>query len=175
MLIFMKRPPHFNGWQDENGQNNTSGLSLSITKPCKHMPTTKYFLICASKDHVLHGVKGGFAQAGHGRKDYMSKLAKEDWIVFYSAKEEFEGGTSLQKFTAIGRVTDEEPYEFTGAMDFKPYRRNVDFRECHEADIRPLLDRLGFIKNKKRWGFYLISGFRQITKEDFEVIEGAMI
>ena len=55
----------------------------------------KYFLICATKDHVLKGVAGGFAQAGHGRKDHMSKLSKGDWIVYYSSRDEFENGKPL--------------------------------------------------------------------------------
>lgn len=71
----------------------------------------KYFFICASKDHVLKGVEGGFAQAGHGRKDLMSKPSKGDWVVYYSSKDEFEKGKPLQKFTAIGQIVDDEPYQ----------------------------------------------------------------
>jgi predicted RNA-binding protein len=37
-----------------------------------------------------------------------------------------------------------------------------------------MLDDLQFIKNKKRWGFYLMSGFRRIEKEDFDYIKAAM-
>ena len=135
---------------------------------------TKYFLICASRDHVLKGVKHGFAQAGHGRKDYMSKPSKDDWVVFYSSKDKFEDGRPLQHFTAIGQITDDEPYQPAGSTNFKPYRRNVKFKDCHEAGIRPLLEQLSFIKNKKRWGFYLISGFRELSKEDFNLIKNAM-
>lgn len=135
---------------------------------------TKYFLIGASKDHVLKGVEGGFAQAGHGRKDYISKPSKEDWIIFYSSKDKFEDSKPLQKFTAIGKVLDEEPYQSNTSGNFKPYRRKVEFNDSHEAEIRPLLDQLSFIKNKKKWGFYLISGFREISKEDFIIIKKAM-
>lgn len=135
---------------------------------------TKYFLIGASGDHVLTGVQGGFAQAGHGRKDLMSKPAKGDWIVYYSSKDVFENGRLLQKFTAIGQVTDGEPYQPDNNTNFKPYRRHVDYKKSSETEIRPLLDQLTFIKNKKRWGFYLISGFREISSEDFNVIKKAM-
>lgn len=135
---------------------------------------TKYFLICASKDHVLEGVEGGFAQAGHGRKDFISKPSKGDWVVFYSSKDKFDAGKPLQKFTAIGKVVDEEPYQPNASGSFKPYRHNLKFKNIQEVEIRPLLERLTFIKNKERWGFYLISGFREISKEDFEVIEHAM-
>lgn len=135
---------------------------------------TKYFLICASRDHVLKGVKGGFAQAGHGRKNYISKPSKDDWVVFYSSKDKIENGKSLQKFTAIGQVIDEKPYQPSTSGDFKPYRRNVKFQKVEETEIRPLLERLTFIRNKKKWGFYLISGFREISEEDFNVIKDAM-
>ena len=135
---------------------------------------TKYFLICASKDHVDKGVKEGIAQAGHGRKDYISKLSTGDWIVYYSSKDKFEEGKPYQKFTAIGQVTDDLPYQPETKNDFKPYRRNVDYKSCNEADIRPLIGHLGFIKNKKRWGFYLISGFKEISKQDFEIIQQSM-
>ncbi len=134
----------------------------------------KYFLIIASKDHVLIGIEKGFAQAGHGSKDFMCKPAKGDWVVYYSSKDKFENGEALQKFTAIGQVADEEPYQPNTRTNFRPYRRDVKYKESREADIRPLLDDLSFIKNKKRWGFYLISGFREILKEDFEVIKQAM-
>ncbi len=135
---------------------------------------TKYFLICASRDHVLKGVDGGFAQAGHGRKDFMSKPSKGDWVVFYSSKDKFENGKPLQKFSAIGKVSDEEPYQPSASENFKPYRRNVEFKKIEETEIRPLLEHLTFIKNKKKWGFYLISGFREISKADFNVIKNAM-
>jgi len=133
---------------------------------------TKYFLICASKDHVVAGVDQGIAQAGHGRKDFMSKPAKDDWIIYYSSKDTFANGGAYQKFTAIGQISDGEPYLPDTDEKLKPYRRNVDYKTCHEADIRPLIEK--FIKNKKRWGFYLISGFKEISKKDFDVIKDAM-
>lgn len=135
---------------------------------------SRYFLICASRDHVLKGVEGGFAQAGHGRKDYMTKPAKGDGVVFYSSKDEYENGSALQKFTALGKFVDEEPYQPDNTMGFKPFRRDVKFEKLNEVEIRPLLEKLEFIKNKKRWGFYLISGFREISSDDFEVIHKAM-
>lgn len=107
-------------------------------------------------------------------KDLMSQPAKGDWVIYYSAKDKFEGGKPLQKFTAIGQIIDDEPYQPNAQSTFKPYRRDMAFNGSQEADIRPLLEQLNFIKNKKRWGFYLISGFREISKEDFAVIKCAM-
>ena len=134
----------------------------------------KYFLICATKDHVLKGVNGGFAQAGHGRKDYISKPSKGDWIVYYSSRDKLENGKLLQKFTAIGKITDDEAYQPDTRTNSKSYRRNVQYNKSNDADIRPLIEKLSFIKNKKRWGFYLISGFKEIVKEDFTIIKHSM-
>src|ERR1700730_3360374 len=103
---------------------------------------TRYFLICASKDHVLKGVKQGIAQAGHGRKDFMSKPSKGDWIVYYYSKDNFENGKAYQKFTAIGQVTDNEPYQPTTEKKFKPYKRSVEYKAAHETEIRPLVENL---------------------------------
>jgi predicted RNA-binding protein len=115
-----------------------------------------------------------FAQAGHGRKDLMSKPAKGDWIVYYAAKDNFDNGQPLQQFTAMGRVTDTKPYQPDNRSGFRPYRPDVHYTTLHPADIRPLIPALNFMKNKKRWGLYLISGFREISKEDFERIAAAM-
>ncbi|MEO6220285.1 MAG: EVE domain-containing protein [Ginsengibacter sp.] len=135
---------------------------------------TKYFVIGASKDHVLKGVKGSFAQAGHGRKDNISRVSKGDCIVYYSSKDKFENGKQLQKFTAIGKISDDEVYQAKINNTFKPYRRKVNYYKSKDSEIRPLIDNLSFIKNKKSWGFYLISGFREISKDDFDLIHHAM-
>lgn len=136
--------------------------------------TTRYFLAVASKDHVANGVKLGIAQAGHGRRDYLDRVSKGDWIVYYSSKDKFDDGKAYRKFTAIGQVKDVKPYQPDTKADFKPYRRNVDYKESAEADIQPLIEHLDFIKNKKRWGFSFIGGFREISEHDFEIIKHAM-
>lgn len=135
---------------------------------------TKYFLIVASKDHVLKGVEGGFAQASHGKRNPMSKPQKGDWIIYYSSKEIFESNKPYQKFTAVGQIADEIPEQHTHSENFNPYRRKVDYKKCKDVEIRPLLDQLSFIKNKDKWGFYLMSGFLEISKADFEVIKASM-
>ncbi len=58
----------------------------------------------------MRGVEGGFTQAGHGKASGLKRLIKDDWIVFYSPKTSYQDGESLQAFTAIGQVADEELY-----------------------------------------------------------------
>ena len=151
-------------------------LTDSCIKIASLFPTMiKYFIICASKEHVLKGKERGFAQVDHGKKEFISKPVKDDWIIYYSSKDKLEDGKPLQKFTAIGNILDVESYQPETHSNFKPFRRKAHYFENREADIRPLTDKLNFIKNKKKWGFYLISGFREINKDDFNVIKNAMM
>ena len=83
-------------------------------------------------------------------------------------------GDPLQAFTAIGQVADDEPYQAEMSQDFQPWRRNVDFLECTETPIRPLIEQLDFIEDKSRWGYKFRFGVFKIDVHDFEVIRSAM-
>jgi hypothetical protein len=119
-------------------------------------------------------VAGAFTQANHGRPWMLRKMARGDWIVFYSPKTAFQGGEPVQAFTAIGRVADDEAYQVQMSADFHPWRRNVDFLECAEAPIRPLLEQLDFIEDPSRWGYKFRFGVFAIDDHDLAVIRAAM-
>jgi len=53
---------------------------------------------------------------------------------------------------------------------FMPYRRDVEFLPCEEADILPLIPQLTFIHNKRSWGFVFRFGFFELAEDDFERI-----
>lgn len=137
--------------------------------------SNKYWLIVASKDHVTKGMEGGFCQANHGKAANLKRMKKDDGVVFYSSKENFDDKTSYQKFTAIGKIKDDELYQGIMTASFEPFRRNVEFFESEEADIRPLIEQLSFIEDKKRWGFKFRFGFFEISKADFEIIAKEML
>lgn len=127
-----------------------------------------------SRDHVERAVRGRFTQANHGKPHMLRKMARGDWIAFYSPRTVYPGGGPLQAFTAIGQVVDDEPYQVEMTDGVTPWRRNVDFLSCTEAPIRPLLDQLGFIEDKKRWGYKFRFGVFRIDDDDLDVIRSAM-
>jgi hypothetical protein len=104
----------------------------------------------------------------------LRKMARGDWIVFYSPRTIHPDGDPLQAFTAIGQVADDEPYQAEMSDDFQSWRRNVDFLDCAETPIRPLIDQLGFIEDKRRWGYKFRFGVFRIADEDLDVIRSAM-
>ncbi len=122
----------------------------------------RYWINTVSRSHVQTGIEGGFTQTEHGKESRLRRLAKGDQIVFYSPRTD-------QKFTAIGEVIDEAPYqEETG------WRRRMKFATAQEAAIQPLIEQLEFIRNKKSWGFPFRRGFFEITESDFKTIASAM-
>jgi hypothetical protein len=127
----------------------------------------RYWINTVSRAHVLAGAMGGFTQADHGRPTRLKRLEKGDLIVFYSPRTEFQGGEPLQAFTAMGRIADDEPFQVEMSSTFHPWRRRVDFFDCVEAPIQPLLMRLTFIKDKSRWGFPFRRGLFAIDRADF--------
>jgi predicted RNA-binding protein len=128
-----------------------------------------------SRDHVQAGVEGGFTQAGHGRASRLKRLSAGDWLVFYSSKTSVEGGERLQAFTAMGQIADDELYQVEMAPGFVPWRRNVNFVDCVETPIAPLIDSLSFINDKKRWGYVFRFGLFEIPQRDLELIKRAMV
>lgn len=127
-----------------------------------------------SRDHVQRGVGGRFTQANHGKPHMLRRMARRDWIVFYSPKTALEGGEPLQAFTAIGQIADDEAYQVEVSPDFHPWRRNVDFLPCKEIPIRPLIEDLDFVDDKQRWGYTFRFGVFRIDDHDLEVIRSAM-
>jgi len=103
----------------------------------------------------------------------LKRMARGDWIAFYSPRTDYPDGAPLQAFTAIGQVTDDEPYQVRVAPDFDPWRRDVAFVPVRETPIRGLLDELSFIEDKNRWGYKFRLGAFQIPEADFAVIRAA--
>ncbi len=61
----------------------------------------KYWINTISKDYVMLGKKGNFAQAGHGKEASVKKLQLDDIMIFYSPKTSLQNGKPVQAFTAI--------------------------------------------------------------------------
>lgn len=122
---------------------------------------------------MLKGASEKFAQFGHGKLPPARRLSRGDIVIYYCGKEVMGEAAPCQRIVALGEVTDDQAYQVEQAPGFKPFRRNVAYRKTQEADIRPLIDHLEFITNKKSWGMAFRRGFFEITAADFELIAAA--
>ena len=139
------------------------------------MNEMRHWVIVASKNHVMNGVRAGIAQANHGKAASLKRMKVGDGVLYYSPKLEFEGSEKLQAFTAIGHVTGETVYPFDMGDGFIPYRRDVKYLECVDVPIQPLIPALAFIENKTSWGHLFRFGFFEIPKGDFDLIASQML
>lgn len=135
----------------------------------------RFWIGIACKEHVENGIKLGICQFCHGKSAPAKRLSCGDFVIYYSSKVTMDGTELYQKFTAIGKVTDDNPYQVDMGKNFKPFRRNIEYFNSNHLDIKPLLPLLPFIKNKKSWGYVFRYGFLEIDKESFEIIAKNMI
>ena len=134
----------------------------------------KYWIGVVSKDHVQNGVKNGIMQIGHGKRSPLTRLKKGDWLIYYSPVKTFAGKEPLQAFTALGQVADDEIYQYPISDDFIPYRRRINYQKVSDSPIRPLIEKLSFIKSKQSWGYVFRFGLVEIPEADFITIKNSM-
>lgn len=135
---------------------------------------TRYWIAVASQEHVQRAITGGFAQVCHGKCGPLKQMKDGDWLIYYSPTLHFGDNDPCRSFTAIGKVNCDPPYQFEMTKEFIPWRRNVNFKLSKVVPIKPLIDQLQFIKDKKRWGFPFRRGCFNISVEDFQVIAETM-
>ena len=135
---------------------------------------THYWVGVASRDHVLAAVRGGFCQLNHGKEGPLKRLAPVDRILYYSPRTEMRAGQPLRAFTAVGRILDDEPYQVAQTEGFKPYRRKVHYFEAHDAEIKPLLEKLLVTRGNSGWGHILRRGMFEIEHHDYDLIAKTM-
>jgi predicted RNA-binding protein len=143
-------------------------------KPNPPQSTPRYWIGVVNKNHVARGVAGGFAQLGHGKRAPLARMKAGDWLIYYSPKMSMDGDEACQAFTAFGQVKTGEIYEGNMGGGFVPNRLDVDYKKCVDAPIRPLIEKLAFIEDPKRWGYKFRFGHFEIGEADFELIAAAM-
>jgi hypothetical protein len=136
---------------------------------------SRYWIGVVSREHVLRGVEGGFAQLGHGKEAPLRRLAPGDGLVYYSPRTAHPDGEPLQAFTAIGEVEDEDVFEVELDGGFRPWRRRVRYRPGREVPAMEVLDHLDVVPDRRRWGMVLRRGLVEISDADFGRIAEAMV
>ena len=136
---------------------------------------TKYWIVVASKDHVKTGIAEGIAQACHGKSSPLKRLKRGDYLIYYSGKQTLGKPDKCQEFTALGKVMNDEVYQVQVSDNFCPTRRLIEFSQCEDVSILPLIDNLDFIQNKKSWGYPFRFGIFEINQHDFDLISSQML
>ena len=102
------------------------------------LSNSRFWVGVASKEHVEKGVKLNICQFCHGKSSQARRLSKNNFVIYYSSKYSMDRPKLYQKFTAIGIVDDNSPYQVEVENNFKPFRRNINYFKAQHVDIKPL-------------------------------------
>jgi predicted RNA-binding protein len=135
----------------------------------------KFWVVVTSRDHALDGEKDGVVQVNHGKNAPLRRMSAGDKVVYYASKSIYKEKELCQRFVALATLSDDHIFQYDFSENFKPYRRKAVYQEVKETEIRPLIDRLNFIENKEKWGYIFRTGYFEINKQDFDLIESHML
>lgn len=133
---------------------------------------SKAWLGVVSRSHVMRGVAGGFAQVCHGKVEPLRKMRHGDMFVYYSPSVEMHG-TPLKAFTAIGKIEDDDIFQYDMGGGFLPFRRRVHYAEAVETPLEQLRGELDLC-SAPNWGIVLRRGLVPLTSKDLYIIAKAM-
>ncbi|MFI4937928.1 MAG: EVE domain-containing protein [Candidatus Berkiellales bacterium] len=136
--------------------------------------TQQFWIGVVSKEHVMRGKAGGFAQVCHGKEAPLKRMKANDMLVYYSPNVTFGEKSPYRCFTALGIILPKEAYQVKMNDDFIPFRRDVHYIETQDAAIFDLIPELSFIHNKAKWGAAFRFGILKIPRDDFTIIAKAM-
>lgn len=139
------------------------------------MVNKRYWIGVASRDHTANGIKWGICQFCHGKAQPLKRMKQGDYLIYYSSKEVMNQPKPCQMFTAIGEISDSNVYSFDMGGGFVPFRRNVKYFPAKHVPIRPLVDILPFITNKKNFGAHFRYGFLEVDPVSFRIIAEQML
>ena len=126
-----------------------------------------------SRDHVERGVRGRFTQANHGKPNMLRKMARGDWIIFYSPKRPIPRVNRFRRSPRSVRSPMTSPIRRrdAGLLAMASQRRLPGMcGGANPASTRPT--RLH--EDKARWGYKFRFGVFTIDDHDFDVIRSAM-
>jgi hypothetical protein len=131
-----------------------------------------------SAEHARSAAEYGFIQLNHGKRYNLTRLQEGDGFAIYSPTERRGDKTPLRAFTALGIITDTEPYlaepmNMGAYGNIRPWRRRVDFQPVNPALLRDISGSL-LLTQDPNWGYQLRRGMVPLPTEDFQHLQTAM-
>lgn len=115
----------------------------------------------------------GFVAFSHGDESAVRRLSPGDTVIYYAPKSDFDGDP-VRAFVAPAEVTGEAPHRTDYPGGRTAWVRAATFAKVREVPVRPLLDRLSFVRDPRHWGLAFRRGKFSITPDDHALIAGLM-
>ena len=115
----------------------------------------------------------GFAES---KSTVLKSFELGDLIVFYVSRESLSSTKRIGKFIGLAEVVSQSYHSTAPIWNNGLFPERIDIEPVSEksCDIKALLDRLRFIKNKASWGATFLFGILRISHDDFDTIRENM-
>ena len=141
-----------------------------------------YWLCITNRDNWEVVKKKNVWGVAKRHKNTIAKVKPGDRLVFYVKQERKDKEILEPKIVGIFEVVS-DPYTDSSRI-FKsplypnetyPLRIKIKPIKLGELDFKPLIPKLKFITNKKKWSGHLMGkAMREIPEEDYKLIEGLL-
>jgi predicted RNA-binding protein len=140
---------------------------------------SNYWVYPITEDSLKICLELGIIGAKGNNAYRLKKWKPGDLIIFYVSRERFDSQRPVRKFCAIAECIG---YSFNSAENIFPDSKTEEYPtrikikalSNKKCEIKPLIEQLDFIKNKKNYGSAFISGTRNVSAKDFNIIRESM-
>jgi hypothetical protein len=147
-------------------------MEMSMNEHRSEQP--QYWIAVLCRDLAERARAGGYAELSQGRAGILELLHAGDGYITYSPRTADPKGEPLQAFTALGFVRDGKLYRESASDGSQAFRLAVDYVATRPAPVKPMLEELTFIRNRRYWGAAFRFGALRIGGPDFTRIATAM-
>jgi hypothetical protein len=114
------------------------------------MPSKRYWVIVASREHGRRGLRDGFVMANHGKRAPLARMSPGDGILIYSPTTAYPDGDPLRAVTIVGEVTGKQPEPSNVIAG--GYCRAASLREIDPLPLDRIREHLP--SSRLRFGFF---------------------
>jgi predicted RNA-binding protein len=134
------------------------------------------WIVCITNDNLRISLKEkviGFAET---KSSVLKSFEPGDLVVFYVSRESLSSTKRIGKFIGLAEVVSQSYHSLEPIWNHGVFPQRIDIEPVSEksCDVKTLLDRLRFIKNKANWGASFLSGILRIPHDDFDTIRENM-
>lgn len=143
---------------------------------------TQRWIVTISQDNLQETLKHNQIGLPERRRDLLKRVRPGDTVVFYIGRkrEGYSGPrSSISQFGPVVKVTSEEffsdvPIWRSRSGKLFPSRLSISLLSEGRVNAADVIPHLSFVRNKDRWGLYLLTGIRAISEEDYKTLLTAM-
>jgi predicted RNA-binding protein len=135
-----------------------------------------YWIVCMTDDNLKISLREKVIGFSESKARLLKSFQSGDLIVFYVSRESLTSTKRIGKLMGLAEVNgglyrSSMPLWNNGLF---PHRIGIEPRSVKSCDIKSLIEKLRFIKNKEKWGTAFMSGILRVPPEDFETIQACM-